>query len=43
MCNLRIFDNREYNNYPGALPHFSERISFAITKVRDAVSLALQG
>jgi len=32
---------REYNNYHGSLPHFSERISFAIAKVRDAVSDAL--
>jgi glutamate dehydrogenase len=32
---------REYKNYPGALPHFSERISFAIAKVTDAISDAL--
>lgn len=32
---------REYRNYPGALPHFSERISFAIAKVTDAVTDAL--
>jgi glutamate dehydrogenase len=32
---------REYKNYPGALPHFSERISFAIGKVTDAVTDAL--
>mmetsp|Transcript_27165 Transcript_27165/g.55373 ORF Transcript_27165/g.55373 Transcript_27165/m.55373 type:complete len:1060 (-) Transcript_27165:115-3294(-) len=32
---------REYNNYPGALPHFSERISIAIAKVTDAVTDAL--
>lgn len=31
----------EYNNYPGALPHFSERISFAIAKVTDAITDAL--
>ena len=29
---------REYSNYPGALPHFSERISIAIAKVTDAVT-----
>ncbi len=33
---------RAYKNYPGALPHFSERISFAIAKVTDAVTNALQ-
>lgn len=33
---------REYRNYPGALPHFSERISFAIAKVTDAIIEALQ-
>jgi len=32
---------REYNNYPGALPHFSERISFAIAKATDAITDAL--
>jgi glutamate dehydrogenase len=32
---------REYRNYPGALPHFSERISFAIAKVTDAITDAL--
>ena len=32
---------REYRNYPGALPHFSERISFAIGKVTDAITDAL--
>lgn len=32
---------REYSNYPGALPHFSERISAAIAKVTDAVTDAL--
>ena len=32
---------REYNNYPGALPHFSEQISVAIAKVTDAVTDAL--
>jgi glutamate dehydrogenase len=32
---------REYKNYPGALPHFSERISYAIAKVTDAVTDAL--
>jgi len=32
---------REYSNYPGALPHFSERISFAIAKVTDAITTAL--
>lgn len=32
---------REYKNYPGALPSFSERISFAIAKVTDAVTDAL--
>ena len=34
---------RAYKNYPGALPHFSERISFAIGKVRDAIAEALNG
>lgn len=29
---------KEYKNYPGALPHFSERISMAIAKVTDAVT-----
>jgi len=32
---------REYGNYPGALPSFSERISFAIAKVTDAITDAL--
>lgn len=32
---------KEYRNYPGALPHFSERISMAIAKVTDAVTDAL--
>jgi glutamate dehydrogenase len=32
---------REYSNYPGALPHFSERISAAIAKVTDAITDAL--
>jgi len=31
----------EYKYYPGALPHFSERISFAIAKVTDAITDAL--
>jgi len=29
---------REYKNYPGALPHFSERISNAINLVTDALT-----
>lgn len=29
---------REFELYPGNLPHFSERISFAITKVSDAIA-----
>jgi glutamate dehydrogenase len=29
---------REYKNYPGNLPHFSERISNAIARVTDAVT-----
>lgn len=29
---------REYKNYPGALPHFSERISLAIATVTDAIT-----
>ena len=33
---------REYSNYPGALPHFSERISAAINKVTDAITDALE-
>jgi len=33
---------REYNNYPGALPDFSERISKAIAKVDDAISAHLE-
>eukprot|EP00595_Chromulina_sp_UTEXLB2642_P000372 CAMPEP_0196762282 /NCGR_PEP_ID=MMETSP1095-20130614/1684_1 /TAXON_ID=96789 ORGANISM="Chromulina nebulosa, Strain UTEXLB2642" /NCGR_SAMPLE_ID=MMETSP1095 /ASSEMBLY_ACC=CAM_ASM_000446 /LENGTH=572 /DNA_ID=CAMNT_0042112867 /DNA_START=1492 /DNA_END=3210 /DNA_ORIENTATION=+ len=33
---------REFNNYPGALPHFSDRISFAIAKVTDAITDKLQ-
>lgn len=32
---------REYKNYPGALPQFSERISNAIGKVTDAITDAL--
>ena len=32
---------RAYKNYPGALPHFSERISLAIGKVTDAITDAL--
>lgn len=32
---------REYKNYPGQLPQFSERISFAIAKVTDAITDAL--
>lgn len=32
---------REYRNFPGELPHFSERISFAIAKVTDALTDAL--
>lgn len=32
---------REYRNYPGALPQFSERISFAIAKCTDAITDAL--
>lgn len=32
---------QEFHNYPGSLPHFSDRISFAIAKVRDAVADAL--
>lgn len=33
---------REYSNYPGALPHFSERISAAIATVTDAITDALE-
>lgn len=33
---------REYRNYPGALPHFSERISNAINTVTDAITDHLQ-
>lgn len=32
---------REYKNYPGALPHFSERISNAINVATDAITDAL--
>eukprot|EP01038_Epipyxis_sp_PR26KG_P010640 gene10640-14290_t len=32
---------RVYANFPGALPHFSERISLAIAKVTDAITDAL--
>ena len=32
---------REYKNYPGALPYFSERISHAISTVTDAITDAL--
>jgi len=32
---------REYNNYPGSLPHFSERISNAINAATDACADAL--
>jgi glutamate dehydrogenase len=34
---------REFANYPGALPYFSERISNAINLARDAVTQALDG
>merc|ERR1719482_1622512 len=34
---------REYANYPGALPEFSERISRAINKAKEAVSNELAG
>ena len=34
---------REYKNYPGSLPQFAERISFAINKVRDDVTKVLEG
>jgi glutamate dehydrogenase len=33
---------RTYTNYPGLLPHFSERISFAINKVTDALTHDLE-
>lgn len=33
---------REYNNYPGSLVDFSERISNAINKVTDAITLRLE-
>ncbi len=33
---------REYKNYPGALPHFSERISNAINLVTDCITDYLQ-
>lgn len=32
---------REFENHPGSLPHFSERISNAIAKVTDAITDAL--
>lgn len=32
---------REFRNYPGALPHFSERISNAINTATDALTLRL--
>lgn len=31
-----------YKNFPGALPHFSERISLAIGKVKDAIIISLE-
>jgi len=31
-----------YENYPGSLPHFSERISNAINRVTDAITVELQ-
>merc|ERR1719310_2594767 len=34
---------REYGNYPGALPEFSERISRAINRAKEAVSNELAG
>lgn len=34
---------KEFQNYPGALPHFSERISYAIAKVTDAIIDSLEG
>jgi glutamate dehydrogenase len=33
---------REYRNYPGSLPDFAKRISSAINRVRDDVTLALE-
>ena len=33
---------KEYQHYPGNLPHFSERISNAINKVTDAITQHLQ-
>ena len=33
---------REFSNYPGALPYFSERISNAINLGRDAITLGLE-
>lgn len=33
---------REYKNFPGALPHFSERISNAINLVTDAITTHLE-
>lgn len=33
---------REFSNYPGALPYFSERISNAINTVTDAITDALE-
>jgi len=32
---------REYRNYPGALPHFSERISRSINRASTAIRLSL--
>ena len=34
---------REYRNYPGALPHFSERISNAINTATDVLTERLSG
>jgi len=34
---------REYSNYPGALPSFSERISKAINRVKEAIRQDLSG
>jgi hypothetical protein len=32
---------KEYKNYPGNLPHFSERISFAIGKVENIFLISI--
>jgi len=49
LCNLRSIASkeakllfREFRNYQGSLPHFSERISYAINGLTDAIRESLE-